>query len=384
MITDIRKIKVLYRNEPVGTLQMDPTSGVCVFEYDKPWLANGFSLSPTELPLQNGLIYGNKDLFDGNFATFENSLPDGYGLYLLDRMLRNSGSSLRELTPLQRLSIVGTAGMGALTYLPMMPGIQTQHEVNELAKLDEIQEEALNVLSEKNSGDPSWLYYNSANSGGARPKVAMCAKDGTHWIVKFRHVYDDADTGKTELLYMKTAREAGINIPRIGLVKDKYFAIERFDITPQGEKRHVLTAAALLKTDFRRQDVDYTNLLALTGYLTQDPAQVEEMFRRMIMNIVAYNKDDHANNFSFICDNGIWSLAPAYDITYSPQGSKGEHASSLFFNGNPGLQDVLKAGTGIRIPSARCLEIIHEVEKACLKNLPVVNKLSSVIHKKRK
>lgn len=376
MIVDINKIKVLYRNEPAGTLQMDPASGVCVFEYDKPWLANGFSLSPTELPLQNGLIYGNRDLFDGNFATFENSLPDGYGLYLLDRMLCRRGSSLRGLTPLQRLSIIGTAGMGALAYLPMMPGIQTQREVDEIAQLDEIQEEALSVLSEKDSGEPSYLYYNSANSGGARPKVAMRAKDGTHWIVKFRHVYDSVDTGKTELLYMNTAREAGINIPRIGLVKDRYFAIERFDITPQGEKRHVLTAAALLKTDFRRQDVDYTNLLALTGYLTQDPAQVEEMFRRMVMNIVANNKDDHANNFSFICDNGNWSLAPAYDITYSPQGSKGEHATSLFFNGNPGLQDVMKAGTGIRIPGARCLEIIHEVEKICSKNLPVVNKLS--------
>ncbi|MBP3257466.1 MAG: type II toxin-antitoxin system HipA family toxin [Bacteroidales bacterium] len=372
---DIRKIKVLYRDVPAGTLQMDPTNGVCVFEYDKSWLAGGFSLSPTELPLQSGLIFGNKDLFGGNFATFENSLPDGYGLYLLDRMLHKNGSSLRQLTPLQRLSIIGTAGMGALSYLPMMPGIQHQHELGDIEKLDELQQEALDVFSEKESGDPSYLYYNSANSGGARPKVAMRAKDGTHWIVKFRHVYDDSDIGKTELLYMQTALEAGIDIPRIGLVKDKYFAIERFDISPQGEKRHVLTAATLLKTDFRRQDVDYTNLLALTGYLTQDPAQVEQMFRRMVMNIIADNKDDHANNFSFICDNGNWSLSPAYDITYSPLGSKGQHATSLFYNGNPGLEEVLKAGTGIRIPRARCLEIIREVQSVCEKNLPVIKEL---------
>ena len=373
MIIDIRKIKVLYRDVPVGTLQMDPASGVCVFEYDKSWLAGGFSLSPTELPLQSGLIFGNKDLFDGNFATFENSLPDGYGLYLLDRMLHKNGSSLRQLTPLQRLSIIGTAGMGALSYLPMMPGIRCQHELDDIEKLDELQQEALDVFSEKGSQDPSYLYYNSANSGGARPKVAMKAEDGTHWIVKFRHVYDEPDIGKTELLYMQTALEAGIDIPRIGLVKDKYFAIERFDISPQGEKKHVLTAAALLKTDFRRQDVDYTNLLALTGYLTQDPAQVEQMFRRMVMNIVADNKDDHANNFSFICDNGNWSLSPAYDITYSPLGSKGQHATSLFYNGNPGLEEVLKAGTGIRIPRARCLEIIREVQNVCAKKLPVIS-----------
>ena len=372
---DIKKIQVLYRDEPVGTLQMDPARGVCVFEYDRNWLANGFSLSPTELPLQSGLFFGDKDKFDGGFAVFEDSLPDGYGLYLLDRILRKQNSSLVELTPLQRLSIIGTAGMGALSYLPMMPGIDTQKELDGEAQLDNLQEEALKVLSEKGTGDESYLYYNSANSGGARPKTAMRSRDGSHWLVKFRHVYDPEDIGRNELLYMKTARECGIAIPRIGLVRDKYFAIERFDIAADGSKRHVVTASALLKTDFRYQDVDYTNLLALTGYLTQDPAQVEEMFRRMVMNLVAVNKDDHAKNFSFLCDDGKWSLAPAYDITYSPNGSKGEHATSLFYDGNPGLDLVLKAGTGIRIPRSTCMEIIKKVEEVCERNLPVVAKL---------
>lgn len=372
---DIKKIQVLYRDEPVGTLQMDPARGVCVFEYDRNWLANGFSLSPTELPLQSGLFFGDKDKFDGGFAVFEDSLPDGYGLYLLDRILRKQNSSLVELTPLQRLSIIGTAGMGALSYLPMMPGIDTQKELDGEAQLDNLQEEALKVLSEKGTGDESYLYYNSANSGGARPKTAMRSRDGSHWLVKFRHVYDPEDIGRNELLYMKTARECGIAIPRIGLVRDKYFAIERFDIAADGSKRHVVTASALLKTDFRYQDVDYTNLLALTGYLTQDPAQVEEMFRRMVMNLVAINKDDHAKNFSFLCDDGKWSLAPAYDITYSPNGSKGEHATSLFYDGNPGLDLVLKAGTGIRIPRSTCMEIIKKVEEVCERNLPVVAKL---------
>ena len=174
---------------------------------------------------------------------------------------------------------------------------------------------------------------------------------------------------------MTTARECGITIPRIGLLNGRYFAIERFDITPDDKRRHVLSAAALLKTDFRRQDVDYTYLLALTGYLTQDPAQVEEMFRRMVMNLVSINKDDHANNFSFICEAGKWSLAPAYDLTYSPKGSNGEHATSLFYDGNPGLELVLKAGTGIRIPKARCLEIIQQVENVCHNRLPVIHKL---------
>lgn len=373
---DIKKINVLLRDEPVGTLQRDPSNGVCVFEYDKGWLANGFSISPTELPLQSGLFYADKDKFGGGFAVFEDSLPDGYGLYLLDRMLRKQNTSLLELTPLQRLSIIGTAGMGALTYLPMMTGFHAQKELEDIAQLDNLQEEALKVLSEKGGGDESYLYYNSANSGGARPKTAMRSRDGSHWLVKFRHVYDPKDIGKSEFLYMNTARACGITIPRIGLVKDRYFAIERFDFAPDGKKRHVLTAAALLKTDFRKQDVDYINLLALTGYLTQDPDQVEEMFRRMVMNLVAVNKDDHAKNFSFLCDDGKWSLAPAYDITYSPLGSNGEHATSLFYNGNPGLDLVLKAGTDIRIPESTCRAIIKEVEDTCEEHLPVVSRLT--------
>ena len=374
-MTVILKIQVLYRNRPVGILQMDSARGVCVFEYDKSWLAGGFSLSPTELPLQSGLFYADKVKLGGVFATFEDSLPDGYGLYLLDRILRRQGSSLQDLTPLQRLSIIGNGAMGALTYQPVMTGFRAQEELEGEDRLDLLQDEALKVLSEKSTGDASLLYYNSANSGGARPKAVMRSRDGSHWLVKFRHTYDPSDIGKTEFLYMQTARECGITIPRIGLVKDRYFDIERFDYAPDGQRLHILSASALLKTDFHYQNIDYTNLLALTGYLTQDPVQVEEMFRRMVMNLIAINKDDHAKNFSFICNEGKWSLAPAYDITYSPAGSNGEHATSLFYNGNPGLDLVLKAGTGIRIPETRCLEIIRRVQSVCEKNLPAIAKL---------
>ncbi len=376
MIIDINKVKVLYRNIPCGTLQTDPTNGVCVFEYDPSWLANGFSLSPTELPLQSGLIYADTVKMGGVFATFEDSLPDGYGLLLLDRLLKKQGSSLSELNPLQRLSVIGKSGMGALSYLPVMPGISGQKEVETTETLDILQEEALAMLSEKKPGDAEFLYYNSANSGGARPKAAFVTPQGEHWLVKFRHTYDNPDVGMQELLYMKTARECGVDIPKIGLLRNKYFAIERFDISPLGERYHVLTAAALLKTNFRNQDVDYTNLLALTGYLTQDPQQVEEMFRRMVVNIVAINKDDHAKNFSFIYKENKWGLAPAYDITYSPKGSNGQHATSVFFEGNPNLEQILKAGEGIRIPRSRCMEIIGQVESVCKHNLDRVNILT--------
>lgn len=373
MIPQVNKITVFHNKDLVGTLQMTPDGRSCAFEYSREWLSSGFALSPFELPLTSDIIFSEPDKFDRNFAVFEDSIPDGYGLYLIDRMLRKSGFQLRNLNPLQRLAIVGSSGMGALRYEPAVSLDSIKAGVS-IEELDDIQRKALEILSEKGEGDESLLYYNSANSGGARPKVVMADLDGSHWLVKFRHTYDSAEIGKEEYLYMSTAAKCGINIPRIRLLKDRYFAIERFDIE-DGRGVHVVTAAALLKSDFRNQDADYTNLLALTGYLTQNPHQVEEMYRRMVFNLVCDNKDDHIKNFSFICRKGVWSLAPAYDITYSPEGSNGQHATSLFYDGNPARDLVIKAGTRIRIPKATCEAIIDKVESVCSENLPHVIRL---------
>lgn len=373
MIPQVNKVTVFHNRDLVGTLQMTPDGRSCAFEYSREWLSSGFALSPFELPLTSDMIFSEPDKFDRGFAVFEDSIPDGYGLYLIDRMLRKSGFQLRNLNPLQRLAIVGSSGMGALRYEPAVSFDSIKAGVS-IEELDDIQRKALEILSEKGEGDESLLYYNSANSGGARPKVVMADLDGSHWLVKFRHTYDSAEIGKEEYLYMSTAAKCGINIPRIRLLKDRYFAIERFDIE-DGRGVHVVTAAALLKSDFRNQDADYTNLLALTGYLTQDPHQVEEMYRRMVFNLVCDNKDDHTKNFSFICRKGVWSLAPAYDITYSPEGSNGQHATSLFYDGNPAKDLVIKAGTRIQIPKATCEAIIDKVETVCSENLPHVIRL---------
>lgn len=363
---DILKITVSLAGRTVGTLQMTPERDRCVFEYDRDWISDGFSISPWELPLQTGLIYSREGSFGGGFAAFEDSMPDGYGLYLLDRMLRREGSSLGRLSPLQRLSLVGNSGMGALCYKPEVSSVHAA-DVKDV-DFDDLQQKALDVLSEKSDADASFLYYNSRNSGGARPKAVYTTPDGSDWIVKFRHTYDPADIGQVEYHYMRTAQKCGIVIPEIRLVNDRYFSIKRFDIR-EGQRIHALTAAALLQSDFNSQSIDYVNLLALTGYLTQDPAQVEQMFRRMVFNIVCMNKDDHAKNFSFLCEDGAWSLAPAYDITYSPEGTKGEHATSVKYSGHPTLQDIISAGEGIHISRKRCIEIIDLIESVCLAEL---------------
>lgn len=178
--------------------------------------------------------------------------------------------------------------MGALCYVPET---KLQQEYSSLS-LDEMQEIALNVLSEKTDEHADALYFKSGNSGGVRPKAIITDTDG-HWLVKFRH--------------------------------------------------------------------NYYSLLQLTGYLTQSPEAVEQQFRRMAFNVYAHNMDDHARNFSFICREGKWSLAPAYDLTNDD--TLGEHATTINFKGLPTGEDLITVGTNIRIPRARCLQIMEEVRE---------------------
>ena len=177
MIPEIEKINVFHNEDFVGTLRMTPEGRSCVFEYSPEWIQEGFALSPFELPLKSELLFSQPDKFDRNFAVFEDSMPDGYGLYLIDRMLRKEGFQLRNLTPLQRLAIVGSSGMGALRYEPHVNLEKTKARIGE-EQLDDVQRKALEILSEKGEGDVSLLYYNSANSGGARPKIVMSDSQG--------------------------------------------------------------------------------------------------------------------------------------------------------------------------------------------------------------
>ncbi|MEG0519350.1 MAG: type II toxin-antitoxin system HipA family toxin, partial [Bacteroidales bacterium] len=329
------------------------------FQYDKNWVVNGFSISPLDLPLKPDLFIAKPEPFWGGFGIFEDSLPDGYGRYLLNRLLKKQGVNDSELTPLQRLSIVGSSGMGALCYIP-----ETYiGEERTLPELDNLQQMALDVLSEKSNESEDVLYFNSGNSGGCRPKCLLQDTEGS-WLVKFRHTYDPKDMGMIEYNYNEIARKCGITVPEFKLINKKYFASKRFDIE-NGIRYHIATAGALLNESIAFPKLDYKMLLRLTGYLTQDPDQVDEMFRRMVFNILTDNKDDHAKNFSFICKEGVWSLAPAYDLTLCMIGYNGEHATSANNQGNPTIEDMLIVGESIRIPPKRGREMILSIAESC-------------------
>ena len=351
---DVQAVSVMYHGRKVGTLSMGNRSN-CQFEYDKDWLADGFSLSPLKLPLKAGLFTADYQPFNGNFGVFEDSLPGGYGDYLLRKVLKGFGVDPQTLNPVQWLSIIGSTGMGALCYVPET---KLQHE-DAMLSLDEIQETALNVLSEKNDEQADALYFRSGNSGGVRPKAIFSDADG-HWLVKFRHTYDPKNMGAIEYEYNKVACQCGIDVPAFKLMEGKYFAVKRFDIE-DGERLHVATASALLNEPISPPKMDYHSLLQLTGFLTQSPEAVEQQFRRMAFNVYAHNMDDHARNFSFICREGKWSLAPAYDLTNDC--NLGEHASTINYKGLPSDEDIITVGTNIHIPRARCQQIMQEVRE---------------------
>lgn len=365
----VDRLSVLYRDRVVGQLRMNPENRLCVFQYDTEWLKSGFSISPLDLPLKSDIFIAKPEPFYGNFGIFEDSLPDGYGRYLLNRILKKQGVNDYELSPIQRLSIVGSSGMGALSYIPE----SYIGEEKALPNLDELQELALMVLSEKWDKDEEVLYYNSGNSGGCRPKALMKDSEGS-WLVKFRHTYDPQDMGEMEYKYNKVARECGIIVPDFKLVDNKYFASKRFDINQYGEPLHIATAGALLNESILLPKLDYRTLLHLTGYLTQLPEHVEQMYRRMIFNIITANKDDHAKNFSFICKEGIWEISPAYDLTLCSSGYYGEHATSVNNSGKPSRKDVLIVGESAKISQTRCKQIIDEVVAGC-KSIMQPNKI---------
>lgn len=366
MMKKTEKLNVSFHGRPVGMLSLTPDNRLNVFEYDKTWLADGFSISPLELPLKPGVFIAKPNPFHGDFGIFEDSLPDGYGRYLLHKALLRQGINDSNLSSLDRLALVGDNGMGALTF---SPSVILEKETS-VTDFDQLQEIALEVLREQQDNDAGLLLYNSGNSGGARPKAIFTDEEG-HWIVKFRHTYDPKDIGLQEAKYNEIARKCGIVVPDFRLVNDRYFASRRFDIDTEDNRVHTATAGGLMGISLQEPFMDYSNLLALTGYLTQSLTDVEQMYRRMLFNYLTDNKDDHCKNFSFyvIKDNlhGKWSwrLAPAYDLTLCTEGYNGEHATSVNGTGYPTLSDFISVGKKIRLSEKRCKEIIEEVSAAC-------------------
>ena len=352
------------------------------FEYAPDFLKSGIELSPFKLPLKSGVFEDKSRTFDGLFGLFNDSLPDGWGCLLLDRKLRKMGKSYAEITPLDRLSLIGANPMGALEYEPASDNSDLYSDI----ELDSLSSEVNRILEGEESSVLDELLKLNGSSGGARPKiVAYVSPDRNHivhggkepptgytpWIIKFSERHDPQTSGELEYRYSLAAKAAGITMPETHLfpLKDGTgcFGVQRFDRTEKG-KVHTHTACGLLHASHRFASLDYENLLKLTWILTKDHADVVEMVRRMIFNVKSGNRDDHSKNFSFLLNkSNEWKLAPAYDLTQSA-GINGEQTCMVNGKGK-GItdEDLITAAKTAQVFESETRSIIEQVSDALKK-----------------
>ena len=365
-----------FRQE-VGLLYQDKQR--IFFEYAPAFLNSSIELSPFKLPLKSGVFEEKSHVFDGLFGLFNDSLPDGWGCLLLDRKLRKLGKSYAEITPLDRLSLIGANPMGALEYEPAAEDSELYGDI----ELDSLSGEVDRILAGEESLVLDELLKLNGSSGGARPKIVACVSPDrkhiiyggkdvpegyTSWIIKFSEKHDPQTSGELEYRYSLAAKSAGITMPETHLfpLKDGRvcFGVQRFDRTPEG-KVHTHTACGLLHASHRFASLDYENLLKLTWILTRNHADVVEMVRRMIFNVKSGNKDDHSKNFSFLLnERNQWQLAPAYDLTPSA-GINGEQTCMVNGKGrNITDADLIKAATAAGATEADTRDIIEQINTA--------------------
>ena len=361
----LNKVEVFYHDRKVGTLALYERMHA-TFEYDSTWLSEGFSISPISLPLKPGVFIPKIDPFEGLFGVFSDSLPDGWGRLLVDRLMKKNGVDPYSVGNLERLAIVGQSGMGALTYRPV---IELKKDGGSKT-LDEIASECEKILKTNDQGDLDYLFKNGGSSGGARPKI-LTEIDCEDWIVKFPSSEDDPEIGRQEYEYALAAKECGIEMEKVMLLSsrkcDGYFATKRFDRCGKNinDRTHMISASGILETSHRIPNLDYNLLMRLTLKLTGSMEECEKLYRRMCFNVFSHNRDDHSKNFTYqyIEKDDRWILSPAYDMTYS-NSIGGEHATTVNGNGvNPSIDDLLCVAKIIGLSQNKSRIVANEIKE---------------------
>ncbi len=373
---------------------------VAYFEYDPEFISTKLELSPFKLPLRPDLFEGPPGVFETLHGLFNDSLPDGWGRLLMDRKLIEIGIQPGQLTPLDRLAWVGRRGMGALTYTPEHPAL-AEDERNEI-DLDRLALQARNVYEDSPKAVLDELLRIGGSPHGARPKALVGrSPDGSrlvhgvddlpdgyqHWLVKFRSIGDPIDAGAIEHAYAEMGRAAGIIMPETTLFPATkgpgFFGIRRFDRV--GNRRyHMHTLSGLLNIDHTLPNIGYAGMLKATRALTRRQAEVDQMFARMVFNVLAWNRDDHTKNHSYImAQDGEWSASPAYDITFS-SGPGGEHALDVDRESmNPGVVNILAVAKDVGVEKRVALTCIERA-KSAVDGWPVFAKSCGVSNKMQK
>jgi len=362
---------------PVGRLALTRTE--VAFEYAPTLAQTPLVLSPLfDSPSTTGLIYPtNAPHFHGLSGVFAHSLPDAWGEMLVRRRAEREGIPYTSLTALDQLAIVGRRGPGALVYAPEITKDDDAH-----IDLDALAASAIEVLEGKETAAIEQLERLGGSSGGARPKALVgmnaagqfVAGDAdlpegfSHWIIKFRSSANDLeDIGALEATYADMARAAGLPMSATRLIEGKrgrYFATERFDRLNGNRRLHMISAAALLDVPWHEPTMGYGELMKLSRRMTGSEAAVDDMYRRMVFNVLAHNRDDHANQHAFLMDeHGGWTLAPTFDLTYSRGPGTGEHYMDVVGHGGDDItrSTFEMAANAQGIKTSQAAEIIDAV-----------------------
>ena len=346
----------------IGAVSWDEARGVAAFQYDPEFARSGIEVSPLEMPLGDRVHEFpalRRETFHGLPGLLADSLPDRFGNALVDAWLATQGRAPGSFNAVERLCYTGTRGMGALEYAPVLgprPRQATRIDVDALVRL------AGDVLTRRDGlrGRLDGMEDSKAlrdilvvgtSAGGARAKAVIAWNRETnevrsgqvaagegfeHWLLKFDGVAGNQDKeledpkgfGVVEYAYHRMARAAGVVMNECRLLEEngrRHFMTRRFDRVAGGGKLHMQSLGALAHLDFNMAGAHgYEQALGVIRRLGLPMAEVEQQFRRMTFNIVARNQDDHVKNIAFLMNQrGEWSLAPAFDVTFShnPRGA---------------------------------------------------------------
>jgi serine/threonine-protein kinase HipA len=413
-------------NRVAGAVAWDDTTGTASFEFEPAFLRKGLDLSPLMMPRygSEGRIWsfpqlGRSEVFKGLPGLLSDSLPDRFGNALIDAWLASHGRPAGSMNPVEVLCYIGKRGMGALEFEPPLSGRRdtaTKIEISEMVSLANLilsgRSDFQTDLTRDESKAMADILKIGTSAGGARAKAVIAYNPGTgevrsgqasapagfsHWILKFDGVADSQlgatkGYGRVEMAYHLMALACGIEMTRCRLLEENgraHFMTRRFDRTNTGEKLHMQSFCAMRHFDFSDiSSFGYEQLFETARLLRLPYPDSEQLFLRMIFNVLARNCDDHTKNFAFIMDKeGRWSLAPAFDLchTYNPS-NPWVSRQALSVNGkrsNIGRDDFLQVARQMNVKKAASLiarvnETVQDWDKYA-KETGVENKLRETI-----
>lgn len=335
-------ISVFFNDIEIGKIGYDENQRKSSFQYNPDFLEKDINkrLFPYVIRrIPNVQVYSEfeGETFRGLPPMIADSLPDYFGNIVFKEWLEATNKDFTNISPLEQLTYVGKRGMGALEFSPAKE-ISSNNSIN----IDEITEVVKKVLDVKTSVEEKGLNDHSllnifkigTSAGGARPKILVSehketgqlkagdlevSEDYNHYIVKLSvDEHEGYSKEKVEYIYYQIAKSLGIWMMESKLIDDKHFATLRFD-RQNGKKVHILTASGMTGWDFKKpENSSYENLFKLAVDLRLPHKDIEQLYRRMVFNIVFANTDDHLKNFSFTYnqEKDRWNLSPAYDLTY--------------------------------------------------------------------